>query len=234
MQKYLLLLIGLASFSSLKAVSEKKIPKKPYQAFSSGFYLNADIGRAKYKAPNFFVRSKPANSLRPGLGVFISAGFHKRFFANIAAGYTSSSFIFKFSDVNGEPRLSQLDMGFYQGKANVNFVLNPESYNGFFYVGAGAQALQRVYTKEQYVNTPIENTVWPKTSIFPEILFGYRSYFNQGSYIQPAISFRFQPQRTLIYDRTLNQISAGISIGGDIRQLFKRGPKTNKSNIIDL
>ena len=209
----------------------KKPKPKPYKQFSTGFYLNAEFNRAKYSPPNFFVRSKSRTPVQPAGGIHFSKGVTKFLFADISIGLANATYIFNFRDVNGEARLESDRMAFLQSKINFNYVINKEAYNHYIFVGGGAQFLYRLYSQKNYVNEIVANTDWPIPSFYPMIGVGVRTYFNDNSYIQPSINFRIQPQKTLIYDRTLNQVSVGIIVGGDIRNLAKKEAKVKDKNI---
>ena len=229
--KYKFLLVAAVVYFLLNNSTFAKSHPKPkiYKNFATGFYVNALLNRSVYNQPNFYLEYKTRNPIQPALGINLSKGINSFIVANASFGVSKAKYTFKFENVNGEPRLVSNEIGFLESKIDLNFILNPKGFTNFYFVGIGAQGLYRLYSDKIYVNEEIANTNWPLTSVMPILSLGTRNYFNSKSYIQPSLNFRFQPLNTVIFDRTFNQVSIGIIIGGSLANLVKSDKKPAKT-----
>lgn len=230
-ENYKILIMAVFIYFSLNNTAFAKSHPKPkiYKNFATGFYVNALFNRSVYNQPDFQLAYKTRNPIQPALGINLSKGINRFIVANASFGVSKAKYTFKFENVNGEPRLLSNEIGFLESKIDLNFILNPQGFGNFYFVGVGVQGLYRLYSDKIYVNEEIANTNWPMTSVMPVISFGTRNYFNSKSYIQPSLNFRFQPLNTVIFDRTFNQVSIGIIVGGSLANLIKSDKKPVKS-----
>jgi len=227
--KIFFLLITCCLYLSAFSLAYGKEKPKVYKKLAPGFYVNALFNRSVYNQPDFYLNYKTRNPIQPALGINASKGINSFIIANASFGVSKVNYTFKFANVNGEPRIVSNETGFIESKIDFNFILNRNAFANFFYVGAGAQGLYRLYSHKVYVNEEIANSNWPLMSLMPILSFGTRNYFNSKSYIQPSLTFRFQPLKTSIFDRTLNQVSIGVIVGGSLSNLFKADKKPAKN-----
>ncbi len=196
---------------------------------SIGIYARADFNSIKYKQPDLQLKVKDKSTPQISPNIYFSKGVSKNFLLDVIAGYGSAEYNISYSNSNGEARLIRSLQGFYQANAVLNWVVNPENFNYYFLVGAGATVQSKIFEQNTFINKEVPRSVWPNTNINPYFNVAFRTYFNNESFIQPMLGIKFSLQKQTIYERTLTQFNIGVIFGGSFSSLKPTKKSANQS-----